>query len=156
MFHIRLLLILLLLILYNCSSSKLVSNQGVLSLDLKSKKLTENKSNTNDIISILGPPSTKSSFDENIWIYIETKKINQSIFKLGKKKYQKNNVLVVKIDNKGILKNKEFFNIEDMNELKFEKKITSSEFSKDSYVYKFLTSLREKINAPTKKRQTRN
>ena len=107
MFHIRLLLILLLLILYNCSSSKLVSNQGVLSLDIKSKKLTKNKSNKNDIIAILGPPSTKSSFDENIWIYIETKKVNQSIFKLGKKKYQKNNVLVVKIDNRGLLENKE-------------------------------------------------
>ena len=81
---------------------------------------------------------------------------NQSIFKLGKKKYQKNNVLVVKIDNRGLLENKEFFNIDNMNKIKFEEKITTSEFSKDSYVYKFLTSLREKINAPAKKRQERN
>ena len=42
-----------------------------------------NKSNTNDLINILGPPSTKSSFDNNVWIYIERKKTNSSIFKLG-------------------------------------------------------------------------
>ena len=39
--------------------------------------------NSNDIISIFGPPSTKSNFDTNIWFYIERKKTNRSIFKLG-------------------------------------------------------------------------
>ena len=39
-----------------------------------------------------------------------------------------------------------------MNDLKFTKEVTLSGYSKNSFVYSFLTSLREKINSPAKKR----
>ena len=136
----------------SCSSNKVVKSHGVLSLEAKSNKIYISKTNKNDIVDILGPPSVKSSFDENTWIYIERKKVNQSIFKLGKKKYEKNNVLVVMIDDKGLVKDKNFYNLEKMNELEFNQRTTSSAYNKDTFVYNFLTSLREKINSPVKKR----
>ena len=92
----------------SCSLNKVKNNHGVLSLENKISKIIINKSNTNDIINIFGPPSTKSTFDNNLWIYIERKKATRSIFKLGVKKIVKNNVAILEIDNKGILKKKKF------------------------------------------------
>ena len=148
----RFLLIIIFIITSSCSSNKVVNSHGVLSLEKKSKKIILNISNSNDIIEILGPPSTKSSFNDNTWIYIERKKTNQSIFKLGKKRIERNNVLVVQLDNKGILKQKDFYNLNKMNKVKFTKEITEKGYSKDTFVYSLLTSLREKINAPVRKR----
>ena len=88
-------LFLLVLIISNCTPNKVVKNHGITALEKKSKKIYITKTNTNDAIDILGPPSTKSTFNSNVWIYIERKKINQSIFKLGKKKIDRNNVLVL-------------------------------------------------------------
>ena len=114
--------------------------------------MIENQSNKNDIIKILGPPSLKSEFDENIWIYIERKKSSTSIFRLGNRKTVKNNALIIKIKSDGLLKEKTLVNLDNMNELKFSKDKTLSSYSKDSYMYNVLTSLREKINSPTKRR----
>jgi len=82
--------------LISCSTNKVIKKHGIAGLKLKTNKIYVNKSNKNDISNILGPPSTKSNFDENLWIYIERKKINQSVFKLGKRKIYSNNVLVLK------------------------------------------------------------
>ena len=49
-----------------------------------------NKTNKNEIIEILGNPSTRSKFNNDVWIYIERKQTNQSLFKLGIKKISKN------------------------------------------------------------------
>ena len=65
--------ILILFFTSSCSLNKVKNNHGVLSLENKIKKIKINKSNTNDIISIFGPASTKSTFDNNLWIYIESK-----------------------------------------------------------------------------------
>jgi len=129
------------------------NNHGVLSLNNKFNKIVVEKSNSNDILNLLGPPSTKSSFDNNIWIYIERKKTNQSIFKLGKQKIEKNNVLVLELDNKGILAKKKLYNLDDMNDYKFVEKATQKDFSQNSFVYGVLSSLRDKINAPVRKRK---
>ena len=145
-------LIFIFIFILSCSTNKVVKNHGVLSLESKSKKIYINKSNANDIISILGPPSTKSTFDENTWIYVESKRVNQSIIKLGKKKIEENNVLVVQLNNRGILKKKDFYDLQKMNELTFSENVTKKKYTNNSFVYTFLTSLREKINAPTKRR----
>ena len=144
-------LIFIFIFILSCSTNKVVKNHGVLSLESKSKKIYINKSNANDIISILGPPSTKSTFDENTWIYVESKRVNQSIIKLGKKKIEENNVLVVQLNNRGILKKKDFYDLQKMNELTFSENVTKKKYTNNSFVYSFLTSLREKINAPTRR-----
>ena len=152
----RFLLILFCLFITNCTTNKVVKNHGTLSLEKKYNKIIASQSNRNDVIEILGPPSTESSFDNNIWIYIERKKTNQSFIKLGIKKIEKNNVLVVEFNEIGILKNKELYNLDNLNNITFDKEITDKTHSKNSYIYGLLTSLREKINAPTKKRNTNN
>ena len=146
-------LTLLLFFTLSCSLNKVKNNHGVLSLENKINKIEINKSNKNDIINIFGPPSTKSTFDNNIWIYIERKKINRSIFKLGNQKIVKNNVAVLEINNKGILAKKKIYNLNEMNKYKFSEDVTENAYEKDSYIYGVLTSLREKINAPAKRRK---
>jgi len=146
-------LILILFFTLSCSLNKVKNNHGVLSLENKISKIIINKSNTNDIINIFGPPSTKSTFDNNLWIYIERKKVNRSIFKLGNKKIVKNNVAILEIDNKGILKKKEIYDLNKMNKYKFSENTTQNSYKKNSYIYGVLTSLREKINAPAKRKK---
>ena len=149
----KLFFIIAFIFILSCSTNKVKNNHGVLSLNNKFNKIVVENSNSNDILNLLGPPSTKSSFDTNIWIYIERKKTNQSIFKLGKQKIEKNNVLVLELDNKGILAKKKLYNLDDMNDYKFVEKATQKDFSQNSFVYGVLSSLRDKINAPVTKRQ---
>jgi outer membrane protein assembly factor BamE (lipoprotein component of BamABCDE complex) len=82
----------------------------------------------------LGPPSTKSTFDNDLWIYIERKISKSNILTLGKKTTVKNNVLVLEINTRGLLVKKDFINIEDMNELNFSKETTINIYSKKSII----------------------
>ena len=104
--------------------------------------------NTLIILKILGNPSTKSKFNNDIWFYIERKQTQSKIKNLGKMKIYKNDILVLEIDNYGILKEKKFYNIDDMKDIKTVKEITKSGLDKNSFVYKFLSSMRQKINDP--------
>ena len=146
-------LIIVLFFTLSCSLNKVKNNHGVLSLENKINKIKINESNTNDIVNIFGPPSTKSTFDYNIWIYIERKKSNRSILALGTKNTVKNNVAVLEINNKGLLKSKKIYDLEKMNKYKFSENTTEHEYEKNSYINGVLTSLREKINAPTKRKK---
>jgi len=121
-------------------------------LEKKQSSLIVNKTNKNDIIDILGNPSTKSKFDNDVWIYIERKQTQSNLSNLGKMKIYKNNVLVLEIDNYGILKKKEFYNKDDMNKIKLVKETTEKGFKKNNFLYNFMSSMRQKINDPLNKR----
>ncbi len=149
----RLLLLVIFLFVVNCNFNKIVDSHGSHYLEKKEKKLTINTSNKNDIISLLGPPSTKSKFDNDLWIYIERKKTRTTLLKLGSKKIYVNNVLLLEIDNKGLLKSKIIYDLDKMNKYKFSENTTQNNYEKNSYIYGVLTSLREKINAPAKRKK---
>ena len=102
----------------------------------------------NDIKKILGNPSTKSKFDNDIWIYIERKQSQSELKNLGKMKIYKNDVLVLEINNYGILKKKKLYNMEDMENIKIVKEKTNEGFRKNSFIYSFMSSMRQKINDP--------
>ena len=102
----KIILIIVFILISSCSTNKVVKNHGTSFIKNKSKDLVVNKSNKNDVLEILGPPSTKSSFDDNIWVYIETKKTSTSIFKLGKRNTEKNNILILQLDDLGLIKTK--------------------------------------------------
>ena len=89
----KIILIILLLFISNCKLNKVVKHHGVHFLEKKQEKLLITKSNKNDVIKLLGPPSTSSNFDNDVWIYIERKIEKSSILKLGKRKLKANNVL---------------------------------------------------------------
>tara|TARA_Y100001970_G_C14208245_1_gene845345 strand:- start:114 stop:587 length:474 start_codon:yes stop_codon:yes gene_type:complete len=138
----------------NCSLNKVEKHHGVPFLDKKEKKLILLTSNTNDITKILGPPSTKSTFDNDVWIYIERKITNSSkLLDFGKKKIIKNNILILEIDNKGLLVKKDFFDINDMEKIEYSEDETEIVYSKRSFVYDFLSSIRQKANDPLGKRK---
>ena len=145
-------IIILSLIVTNCSFKPVVKHHGTPFLEKKQKSLVVNETNKNDIIKILGKPSTKSKFDNDIWIYIERKQTQSDLKNLGRMKIYKNDVLVLEIDNYGILNKKEFYNIDDMKKIDVVKATTQGGFKKKSFVYNFLSSLRQKINDPLNKR----
>jgi len=134
------------LITTNCSLKPINNYHGVTLLKKKKEKLLINKSNKNDIIKILGAPSTKSILEDDLWIYIENKKTNSSMIKLGKKKELTNNVLVLQIDKKGLLKSKNFYNIDDQNMIKFSNRQTEIS-DKEGFIYGVLSSFRQKVNS---------
>ena len=143
----------IILFITSCTINKVVKKHGVRNLEKKQENLVIYQSNKNDIVQILGPASSKSSFDNDMWIFIEREITNQKIMKLGKEKLIKNNVLFLEINNQGILVKKEFYNINEMNDVKFSSLETKSKYSKRAFVYDFLSSMRQKINDPLGKRK---
>ena len=122
-------------------------------LKKKMKKIQVNYTNKNDLVRILGEPSTKSSFDNDVWIYIERKITNTHLF--GRRELIVNNVLVLEIDDRGLLAKIDFYNKEDMNKINFDKSTTSISFKKRNFIYDFLSSMRQKINDPLGVRKKR-
>ena len=108
-------LLTLLIFISNCSLKKVEKHHGVYNLEKKSDKLELFQTNTNDVIINLGLPSTKSLFDNDVWIYIEREQTQSKFSNLGRMIIFKNDVLVLEIDNYGILKKKEFFKIFTLN-----------------------------------------
>ena len=148
----KILILFIFLFTLNCSTNKVSKNHGFKSLETKFEKIVINQTNKNDIIDLIGPPSTKSDFNKNKWFYIERRKTNQSLFKLGQKKIEKNNILMVEFNNRGILTNKKIFDMDDMNEIKYVKSLTHKEFKQNNFLYNIFTSFREKMNAPARNR----
>ena len=141
------------LIISNCSLQLVDDHHGVYFLEKKMKKIQVNTTNKNDLISIFGEPSTRSSFDNDVWIYIERKITNTHFF--GKRELVLNNVLVLEIDDLGLLAKIDFYDINDMNQMNFDKDITDVSYGKKSFVYDFLSSMRQKINDPLGVRKKR-
>ena len=141
-------IILFSLVISNCSFKPVVKHHGVPFLEKKQSKLIINKSNKNDIIKILGSPSTKSKFDNQVWIYIERKQTQSKLKNLGKMKIFKNDVLVLEINDYGILKDKKFYNKDDMEKIKVVEAETGAIYKKNSFIYDFMSSMRQKINDP--------
>ena len=145
-------IIFLSIIVSNCSIKKVVQHHGVPFLEKKQSSLVINKTNKNDIMKILGNPSTKSMFDNDVWIYIERKQTQSKLANLGKMKIFKNDVLVLEIDNYGILKKKVFYNKEDMRNIEMVKSTTKTGIRRETFIYDFMSSMRQKINDPLNKR----
>jgi len=146
-------IIFLSLLVSNCTLNKVKKHHGVRYLETKQAKLTLNKSNKNDIINILGPPSTKSTFNNDLWIYIERTTSKKSLIKLGQTKIITNNVLILEIDTYGLLVKKDFIDITQMKDLDFLPNQTNNNITKKSFLYNFLSSMRQKINDPLGKRK---
>ena len=139
---------LILIIVTNCTPKKVVNHHGVPFLEKKQNSLIVNKSNKNDIRKILGNPSTTSQFDSNIWIFIERKQTQSELKNLGQMKIYKNDVLVLEIDKMGILRKKNLYNLNDMDDIKIAKETTGTVYKTNSFVYEFMSSMRQKINDP--------
>ena len=149
----KIFLIILAIFLTSCKLNKVVNHHGIHNLEAKSQELLINQTNINQIKSLLGPPSSTSYFDEDILIYLERKTSNSKLLKLGKKKLIENNVLLLEVDNRGILVNKEFLNQNDLNRLEFTKKTTVTTVAEESFVSRALSGIITKIDDPLGKKR---
>ena len=136
------------ILLTNCTFKKVDKHHGVPFLEEKQKLLVVNDTNKNEIRKILGSPSTTSKFDNDVWIYIERKLTQSELKNLGRMKLIKNDVLVLEIDNRGILNNKSFYNKDDMENVKIAEATTKDGFRKKTFIYDFMSSMRQKLDDP--------
>ena len=139
----------------SCSLNKVVKHHGVHYLEKKQNKLSLEKSNKNDVRKILGPPSTYSGFEDDVWVYIERKTTVSNVKSLGRKVLLINNVLILEFNDRGILIKKEFKDKNDMNNIKIVKDETDIINKKEGLIYNVLLNLRQKINDPLGKRKAR-
>ena len=142
--------IIILFFLIGCQRHNIVHTHGIAYLDKRQKLVVLNETNKNDVIKIFGQPATKGMTDDNLWIYIERTQTREKILKLGRNYLSKNNVLVLEFNKLGIVIKKDFFNKENMENVKFAKNITENELKKENFIYSFLSSIRTKMESKKK------
>ena len=148
---IKLLLVLLLpFIITACQNNEVLKTHGIAYLDKREKLISVNQSNKNDVVKILGHPSTTGMEDNNLWIYIERTYTKAAAFKLGKNHLKKNNVLVLEFNKYGILEKKEFYNKNKMKNVEFAEAVTENELRKENFIVGFLSSIKQKMEANRK------
>ena len=144
--HIKILYIILhFLFLSNCQLSEPKKTHGINFLENRTSVLLVNKTNKNDVVKIIGRPHSISSSDSNKWIYIERTLSKGKYHQLGKNILKENNVLELYFDKYGILKDKKFYNKDDMNKVKYSKQETKNDVAQKSFVNKLLSSVRQKM-----------
>ena len=133
------------LLFNNCQRNEVIKSHGISYLEKREKLIFVNKSNKNDVVQIFGQPSTKGMTDDNLWIYIERTITRGKLLKFGRNYLKKNNTLVLEFDKYGILKEKKFYDKNNMKKLAFAKDVTENEIRKENFVYSFLSSVRQKM-----------
>ena len=136
--------------LASCQKNKVIKSHGIFYLENRDKLLKVKSTNVNDVVRILGQPHTKSIQDKNTWLYIERTRTRGKMIKFGRNVLLNNNVLVVKFDEYGILKEKILYNKKDMNDYKFAEVVTTNKVSRGGFIDSFLASIREKMYANKK------
>ena len=58
--------------------------------------------------------------------------------------------MVLEFDKYGVLQKKDFYNKEDMKRVNFAKSITENDLKKENFIYGFLSSIRQKMEAKKK------
>ena len=139
-------IILFSLFLNNCQLKEPNKSHGINFLENREKILIVGKTNKNDVIKLIGNPHTISITEEDTWIYFERTIIKGKLIKLGQNVLKKNNVLVLKFDKYGILNNKKIYNKDNMHKVKYSKKETENNISQQSFVGKFLSSIKQKMH----------
>ena len=133
--------------LIGCQRHNIIHTHGIAYLEKRHKLVVLNESNKNDVVKIFGQPATKGMTDDNVWIYIERTQTREKILKLGRNYLSKNNVLVLEFNKVGIVVKKDFFNKDNMENIKFAKTITVNELKKENFIYSFLSSIRQKMES---------
>ena len=143
--HLNITFLIIYLFLINCQLKEPTKNHGIVFLENRSNKLIIDKSNKNDVLNIIGHPHSKSINNEDVWIYLERTLNKGKFHKLGQHVLTKNNTLVLYFDKFGVLKQKEFYDIDNLKKVKFSEKQTTNELAKTSFIESFLSSVREKM-----------
>ena len=124
---------------FNSCGLKVVENHGqIYEKNINFKELQVGKTTKNEIVQLLGSPSTTSNFDdEQSWIYISSE-FKKFVFLDGSNTDQK--ILILSF-NQNTLKNKELLSKNDINNIKYEETLTDSRGKKVNWIKEFFTNL---------------
>ena len=131
--------------LTNCQLNEPKKSHGINFLDNREKLLIIGATNKNDVIKIIGNPHTVSIKKADIWIYFERSISRGKLIKLGQNVLKKNNILELEFNKYGVLSKKKFYNKDDMKKVLYSKKETINNVSQQSFMGKFLSSVRQKM-----------
>ena len=132
-------------LLNNCQLNEPKKSHGINFLENREKILVVGKTNKNDVIVLIGNPHTFSIKDSETWIYFERTLSKGKLLKLGQLVLKKNNVLKLKFDKYGVLKEKKIYTKDNMQVVKSSNKVTENNVSQKSFVNKFLSSVKQKM-----------
>jgi len=123
----------------NSCGLKVVENHGqIYEKNINFKELQVGKTTRNEIVQLLGSPSTTSNFDdEQSWIYISSE-FKKFVFLDGSNTDQK--ILILSF-NQNTLKNKELLSKNDINNIEYEETLTDSRGKKVNWIKEFFTNL---------------
>lgn len=138
---------LLFFLLVSCSFHKVDDAHGVNNLLEKSKLITINKSNKNDVIRLLGP-SLITSNNEMKFSYFEVRKTKN---KLGSNVIYTNNYIEITFDKYGIVEKINIYNTDDNKNLNFAKETTVTRGVKDTFFSNLLSSTRKRMEKAREK-----
>ena len=133
-----------------CQRNEVIKTHGIAYLEKREKLIVVDKSNKNDTIKVLGHPATRGMTDDNLWIYIERTTTRGKGMRFGRSYLKKNNVLILEFNKYGVLVKKKFYDKESMKEVNFAKAITENDVRKENFIYSFLSSIRQKMEAKKK------
>jgi len=115
---------------------------GIDNLKIKAESLQENITNTNDVLSLIGPPQNIGITNNNIWFYHE---VHQTRNKYGTKVITDNNTLRLEFDDLGILKKINFLDKNTLSKNPFDESSTISLGKDSSFLSSFLASMRQRV-----------
>ena len=123
----------------NSCGLKVVENHGqIYEKNINFKELQVGKTTKNEIVELLGSPSTTSNFDnEQSWIYISSE-FKKFIFLDGSNTDQK--ILILSF-NQNTLKNKKLLSKSDINNIEYEETLTDSRGKKVNWIKEFFSNL---------------
>jgi len=129
------------IILFLFSCSPLVELHGTPNIKTKLDLITIDKTNSNDILILIGPPLYIETFNKNIWFYNE---VNHKRNKFGSKDLIVNNILRLEFNDIGILKNMNYFDLNDLKKGDFDKDVTASFSKNNSLISNFMSGAKER------------
>tara|TARA_B100000780_G_scaffold248096_1_gene193305 strand:- start:629 stop:1102 length:474 start_codon:yes stop_codon:yes gene_type:complete len=149
--HIKIFYIILFsFILSNCQLKEPKKSHGINFLENREKVLIIGKTNKNDVIKLIGYPHTVSIKNDDTWIFFERTITRGKLVKLGQNVLKNNNLLELKFNKYGVLKNKKIYSKDDMKKIKYSEVATENNISQKSFVGKFLSSIRQKMYGKNK------
>ena len=140
--HLKIILKIIFTILFfqlNSCGLKVVENHGqIYGKNLDLDELQIGKTTKNEIVELLGSPSTTSNFDnEQSWIYISSE-FKKFVFLDGSNTDQK--ILILSF-NQNTLNNKELLLKDDINNIEHEETVTDSKGKNMNWIKEFFTNL---------------
>ena len=123
----------------NSCGLKVVENHGqIYGKNINFEELQVGKTTRNEIVQLLGSPSTTSNFDdEQSWIYISSQ-FKKFVFLDGSNTDQK--ILILSF-NQNTLKNKKLLSKKDINNIEYEETLTDSRGEKVNWIKEFFSNL---------------